>query len=237
MSPVRSLIAFALALPVAAATAVAQDAPSPAPSVQKPARVADLRKVEPVHGDAQAGVAKAAVCGACHGPTGIGIAPNFPNLAGQSATYLYLQLKAYKEGRRSDPVMTGQAATLADEDMRNIAAHYAALAPKAATPAAANDRGALLYHGGDPAVGAPPCQACHGPDGHGPRPVWSASPQPAWASYPSVGGQSAMYVAKQLTDFKSGARGGSSNGLVMHGVAQNLSDADIQALAAYISTL
>ena len=221
-----------LALPwlAVAAIAMGQDAP-------KPVRVVDLRQVEAVHGDAQAGVARAAVCGACHGPNGIGIAPNFPNLAGQSATYLYLQLKEFKEGERNDPVMTGQAATLSDEDMKNLAAHYASLGPRAATPADANPRGALIFHSGDPAVGAPPCQACHGADGRGPRPIWTASPQPSWVTYPALGGQPALYVTKQLTDFKSGARGGNSNARVMHGVAQNLSDADIQAVAAYISTL
>ena len=61
--------------------------------------------------DAEAGHAKSAVCAACHGPQGLAIAPNFPNLAGQSATYLYVQLNTFKNGQRKDPVMSGQAAS------------------------------------------------------------------------------------------------------------------------------
>jgi cytochrome c553 len=236
MTSLRSIATIAIPLLVVTALVNAQEAPAPAPP-PKPVRVVDVRRVEPIQGDAQAGVAKATVCGACHGPKGIGVAPNFPNLAGQSATYLYLQLKEFKEGQRSDPVMTGQAATLSDEDMKNLATHFATLAPKGPTPAQGNVRGALLFHVGDPKVGAPPCQACHGQDGRGPHPVYSAAPQPSWATFPALGGQSAMYVAKQLTEFKSGTRAGSTNALIMHGVAQNLSDEDIQAVAGYISSL
>ena len=43
-------------------------------------------------GDATAGQAKAAVCGACHGPDGNSPAPNFPKLAGQGERYLTKQM-------------------------------------------------------------------------------------------------------------------------------------------------
>jgi cytochrome c553 len=46
-----------------------------------------------------------------------------------------------------------------------------------------------------------------------------------------------LYLTKQLGDFKRGTRAGNSNAKVMHGVAQTLSDDDIQALSAYLSTL
>ena len=206
-------------------------------SAAAPASVLDQRRMQPISGDAQAGAGKAAVCAACHGAQGVAIAPNFPNLAGQSASYLYAQLKEFHAGQRNDPVMTGQAAALSDADMRNLASYYASLAPKPAGQADANSRGAQLYLAGDPTQGIPPCQGCHGPSGLGPQPHPSSAPQPPWATYPHLRGQSSLYVAKELGDFKSGARAGSSHAKVMHGVARTLDDDDVQALSAYLSTL
>ncbi|KRE83547.1 cytochrome C [Rhodanobacter sp. Soil772] len=226
-----SLLLACLLLSTATLDAAAQQ-PATTPSA-----ALDLRRVQPVSGDAQAGAGKAAVCAACHGAQGVAIAPNFPNLAGQSATYLYVQLKEFHDGQRSDPVMTGQAATLSDADMRDLASYYASLAPKPAGQADAASRGAQLYLAGDPAQGIPPCQGCHGPAGLGPQPHPSSAPQPPWATYPRLRGQSSLYVAKQLGDFKSGARAGSSNAKVMHGVAATLGDADVQALSTWLNTL
>jgi cytochrome c553 len=203
----------------------------------KPAAFVDLRKQPVIAGNAQAGAGKSAVCAACHGAQGVAIAPNFPNLAAQSATYLYVQLKEFKQGERNDPVMTGQAAPLSDEDMRDLASYYASLPPKPSGQVDANSRGAQLYLAGDPAQGVPPCQGCHGPTALGPQPHWSSAPQPPWATFPRLRGQSALYVTKQLGDYKSGARDGSSNTRVMRGVAQTLNDDDAQAVSAYLDTL
>ncbi|MGB5852061.1 MAG: c-type cytochrome [Rhodanobacter sp.] len=199
-----------------------------------PDKVVDLRRMQPIQGDALAGAGKAAVCAACHGAQGVAIAPTFPNLAGQSATYLYVQLKEFHDGERNDPVMTGQAALLSDADMRDLASYYAAMAPRPAGRSDADSRGAKLYLAGDPALGIPPCQGCHGADGLGPRPHPSSAPRPPWATYPHLRGQSSLYVAKQLGDFKSGARAGSSNAKVMHGVAATLGDDDVQALSTWL---
>lgn len=228
------LLAGLLTLACAVTSAVAQEAPASAPAH---AATLDLRRMQPISGDAQAGAGKAAVCAACHGAQGVAIAPTFPNLAGQSATYLYVQLKEFHDGARNDPVMTAQAAALSDEDMRDLASYYAAMAPKPAGQADASSRGARLYLAGDPAQGIPPCQGCHGVTGLGPQPHPSSAPPPPWATYPRLRGQSSLYVAKQLGDFKSGARAGSSNAKVMEGVAQTLGDDDMQALSTWLSTL
>ena len=225
------LMAFAILWAPAFATAAADGT-----TVRKPAAWIDLRGQPPIIGDARAGQARSTVCAACHGPQGLAIAPNFPNLAGQSATYLYVQLKTFKHGQRSDPVMSGQAATLSDADMRNLAVHYASLPAKPAGHADAASRGGRLFLGGDPTRGIPPCQACHGPSGRGPRLYPGDAPQPPWATFPYLHGLSAIYVSKALDDFRSGARSGTSNALIMHGVAQTLDDADIQALSSYIAT-
>jgi cytochrome c553 len=231
----RTSLLLACLLMSTAALDVAAQQPATTTSAA-PASVLDLRRMQPVSGDAHAGAAKAAVCAACHGPQGVAIAPNFPNLAGQSATYLYVQLKEFHDGQRTDPVMTGQAAALSDADMRDLASYYAALAPKPAGQADADSRGAQLYLVGDPAQGIPPCQGCHGPAGLGPQPHPSSAPQPPWATFPHLRGQSGLYVTKQLGDFKSGARAGSSNAKVMHGIAATLDDDDMQALSTYLST-
>ncbi len=76
-------------------------------------------------GDAAAGKAKAAVCGACHGPDGNSPNPLWPNLAGQKPAYIVKQLKDFKSGARKDPVMAPMAAPLNAQDMENLAAFFA----------------------------------------------------------------------------------------------------------------
>ena len=80
-------------------------------------------------GNAAAGAAKAATCAGCHGPKGISLAPNFPNLAGQKEAYLVKQLKDFKSGARKDPTMSAMAAPLSDTDIANLAAHFSSLKP------------------------------------------------------------------------------------------------------------
>jgi cytochrome c553 len=75
-------------------------------------------------GDAAAGQAKAAVCGACHGPDGNSMAPNFPKLAGQGERYLDKQLHDIKSGKRQVLEMTGLLTNLSDQDLADIAAYF-----------------------------------------------------------------------------------------------------------------
>jgi len=75
-------------------------------------------------GDAAAGKVKAAMCFACHGDKGQGFAPN-PALAGKSEADQVKALKDYKSGARPNPLMSGMAATLSDQDMENVAAYFA----------------------------------------------------------------------------------------------------------------
>ena len=78
-------------------------------------------------GDAAAGKSRAASCAACHGVTGISSNDMWPNLAGQKETYLVLQLKAFRDGNRKNPMMAPMAAGLSDDDIANLAAYYASL--------------------------------------------------------------------------------------------------------------
>lgn len=83
-------------------------------------------------GDATAGKTKAATCIACHGANGVGIAPMFPNLAGQKAAYIETQLKAFKSGARkggNSAQMAPMVSALSDQDMADLAAFFASLPP------------------------------------------------------------------------------------------------------------
>jgi cytochrome c553 len=179
-------------------------------------------------GDAAKGQAIAAgVCAACHGPDGNSPLPANPNLAGQHPEYLVKQLQNYKSGERNNPIMTGIASTLSENDMRNVAAHYAAQGPR---PGAARDAklasaGQALYRGGNSASGVAACSGCHSPNGAG-IPV----------QYPRLKGQHGEYTAAQLKAFRAGERANDPASM-MRGVAARMSDAEIAAVAEYIAGL
>jgi len=75
-------------------------------------------------GDAEAGKKKSAPCQACHGTNGMSVSPEFPNLAGQHREYLEHVLHHYKNGRRKNPIMTGQVANLTERDIADLAAWF-----------------------------------------------------------------------------------------------------------------
>ncbi len=74
----------------------------------------------------EAGRAKAATCVACHGPEGVAAAPQWPNLAGQQASYLRAALEQYKDGGRVDMVMNPLIQPLDDTAIEELAAFFAA---------------------------------------------------------------------------------------------------------------
>ena len=78
-------------------------------------------------GDAAAGKAKAAACSSCHGANGISPNPLWPNLAGQKDGYIMKQLKAFRAGTRTDPMMSPMAKPLTDADIDNLAAYFSSL--------------------------------------------------------------------------------------------------------------
>ena len=78
-------------------------------------------------GDAAAGKAKAATCAGCHGAKGVSANPLWPNLAGQKDAYMVKQMKAFRDGKRSDPMMSPMAKPLSDADIDNLAAYFSSL--------------------------------------------------------------------------------------------------------------
>ena len=81
-----------------------------------------------------AGRRKAIACQACHGLDGIAKLPEAPHLAGQPASYLVRELNAYRSGARRNEVMSVVAKSLSDDEIRDIAAYYAAIQIEAKVP-------------------------------------------------------------------------------------------------------
>ena len=176
-------------------------------------------------GSIKAGREAAQSCAACHGSKGNSNNPAFPSLAGQPASYIASQLTAYREGKRENAIMNGQAAGLSDQQIRDIAAYYAAQERKVASPTAqGSDLGADLYHHGRENVAA--CAACHHSEGYGNQP----------AGFPALRGLSASYVAQSLKDYRDGKRTAGKAAL-MTPLAAELTDDEIDALAAHIASL
>ena len=84
--------------------------------------------------EASVGETKARSCAVCHGPLGVAIAPDTPNLAGQPERYLSEQLKAYRSGKRSHEVMSLMAKPLSDDDIAGLAAWFASIKVEALAP-------------------------------------------------------------------------------------------------------
>jgi cytochrome c553 len=180
-------------------------------------------------GSVEAGRTKSVTCAACHGVDGNSVTPDWPMLAGQHASYIVRQLRAFKSGERTDVTMKPFADLLSEQDMLDVAAYFAAQTPtpKGADPTLAG-LGQQIYRGGVPARGVAACIACHGPDGSG-NPL---------AAYPRVSGQHAAYVAKQLNAYASGDRRSDVDlNQMMRNVAGQLFEDEIQALASYMQGL
>jgi cytochrome c553 len=193
----------------------------------------DLRRIAPLHGDANTGKAKSTVCSACHGANGISATSLFPNLAGQHGEYLYWQLIEFQREARPDSPMTSQVAQLDDATLRDLAAYFASLPPAPTVPLNDTSRGAALYRNGDPAHGVPPCQGCHGVDASG-NPL--AGENARYGAYPALRGQHADYLVRRLKDFRDGKHELSSNDRIMTSVARTLDDASIDAIAQWLES-
>lgn len=79
---------------------------------------------------AKGGAISSQVCAACHTADGSRGSPANPILQGQHPEYLVKQLTEFKSGKRKNAVMSGMAAALSEEDMRNVAAFYASKTAK-----------------------------------------------------------------------------------------------------------
>jgi cytochrome c553 len=175
-------------------------------------------------GNIEAGAAKAAVCQACHGASGVSQNPQWPSLAGLGADYIAEQLQLFKDGKRANPVMMPNTTNLSAEDMADLAAYFDSLpGPTLEADPSYWTAGQKLYRGGDAARAIPACIACHGATGRGAQA----------AKFPALRGQQSVYVSKQLHDYASGARTTGPNN-IMETIARRLSEDDMRNVSAYV---
>jgi cytochrome c553 len=172
-------------------------------ALQKPARAKT-----PAEGDEAAGARAAAACSGCHGDKGVTSSTTVPNLAGQDAEYFVEAMRAYKSGARGDETMKGVVATMDEATMKNLAAYYAKQQPlptKARAPLSTSEWVAR-------------CDRCHGVNGN------STDPH-----IPAIAGQRTDYHEKVLHAYRTGERKSSA----MSAMSSTLTEADVEALAAY----
>jgi cytochrome c553 len=162
----------------------------------------------PAVGDKAAGKEAAASCAGCHGEEGVSGSPATPSLAGQDAQYLVAALQAYKGGSRGDETMKGMVASLDDNAMKNLAAYYASLQPKA--PDVRKPLTAQEW--------TQRCDRCHGVNGN------STDPR-----LPMLAGQRADYLLKALQGYRSRTRKSSE----MAAMSDGLSEDDLDNLAGH----
>jgi len=160
--------------------------------------------------------AKAAACAACHGAEGKSTQPIYPILAGQTARYIYLELRDFQEGRRSDPQMTPMVAGMTRDEMRELADYFAKQKPPVQSFAADPAKAKLGKAKADETL----CTMCHLGGFAGQNEV------------PRVAGQHYAYIVKQLRDFKARTRTNDAGS--MTSVANTLNDKDIENLANYL---
>jgi len=159
---------------------------------------------------------KAAVCEACHGPGGRSTITLNPILAGQTSRYLYLQLRDFQEGRRSDPQMSPMVAGLTRDELRELADWFAKQKPAPQSFASNADKARLGKIKADETL----CTMCHLGGFLGQNEI------------PRVAGQHYDYIVKQLSAFKARTRTNDAGN--MTSVSNTLTDTDIENLAHYL---
>lgn len=174
-----------------------------------------------------AAVSKAVnLCSTCHGPYGISVSPEFPNLAAQRAGYLAAQLKNFQEHTRAEKAahdfMWGIAGPLDSETIAGLAKYYSEQKPAAPRPGnpALVAKGSAIFDKGFPDRGILACTTCHGSNAQG------------TFDFPRLAGQNANYVVRQLEAIQTAARAAP----VMHGIVQNLSPEEIVSVAEFVQS-
>jgi len=167
-------------------------------------------------GDVEAGKQIGYSCLGCHGIDGYRNAyPSYrvPKLGGQKAAYLEIALQGYRQDKRSHPTMTGQASSLSDQDIANVAAYFASIG--GGTVAAGGSKGVSLDK-------AQACTACHGQNGVSVNALW-----------PTLAGQHEDYLVQALSSYRDGSR----TDPVMSAQAALIAAEDVAILAKYFAGL
>jgi cytochrome c553 len=175
--------------------------------------------------------AKLEYCKTCHGLSGQGYYGYFPmpRLAGQQPQYIENQLKAFIERRRTNPIMFNVAHVLSPSMVSALAEHFKNLNPKpvGGAPRRSLAMGKQIFEDGLPESNVPACSACHGTEGKGQNEI------------PRLAGQLYAYTVGQLTGWRKERGQGTAvdTSAIMAPTAHNLTRAQVEAVAAYVSNL
>ena len=178
-----------------------------------------LKSADPAAGEA---LAKENKCRRCHGDNGISDDEDDINIVGMSASYIFKQLRDYKDKKRDERGMYKVVKDLEDRQLAELAAWYASLEPAQANPdrILSDEVRQLVFHG-DPTRLLKACASCHGRDGRGGQ-----------FDHPALAGQYPEYLVSTLTEFKEGDR---TNDIYsrMRIIAEALTEEEIESLAGY----
>ncbi len=159
----------------------------------------------------------AAVCANCHGDGGNSTRPSIPNLAGQNPAYLLEQVRQFADGRRRNEFMEGMIRAMNADEKIGMVLFYASqeVTPKPATHVALARKGQEYYD--------KTCFRCHGNVGRGNDQI------------ARIAGQQDEYLRTTLKSYRDGA--GVRANSIMTPNTRNMSDADIEAVVAYVSSM
>ena len=174
------------------------------------------------------GKASSQLCQGCHGVVGLSVEDLIPNLAGQYSLYLAKEVHNFQTMERKHQIMNAMAQTISDEELLDATAYFASQKQMKGNGKGESEIAKNLFLKGDTARSIPACVSCHGENGKGKA--------PEVFTYPVIGGQHKSYLHAQLNNWRSGERA-NSPGNVMNKIAKNLTDAEIEALADYVSGL
>ena len=155
-----------------------------------------------------------------------------PRLAGQQPEYIKNQLQAFIERRRSNPVMNNVAHVLSPEMVTALSNYFKDLNPKPLGGGGASaelvPEGKKIFEEGIPSKDVPPCASCHGDDAKGN------------GEFPRLAGQLPDYIFRKLTNWEKERGQDKANpdtSAIMQPIAHDLTEAQIKAVAAYVSEL
>jgi cytochrome c553 len=162
----------------------------------------------PQRGDPKAGEPQTAMCGGCHGPSGVSRDAATPSLAAQDPQYLVKSIKAYRTSRQHWGMQRFVGA-LSDKDIENISAYYAVQTsrPADAVPSSARELAAK-------------CDRCH-----------DAEDTPKMVT-PILRGQDKDYLVMALRAYRDDKR----ESTTMHRMSIVYSNAIIDDIASYYAS-
>jgi cytochrome c553 len=171
--------------------------------------LAGFALAQDIVGNREAGRELAGQCRTCHGLDGYATIPIAPHIGGEPATYIASQLTAFRDGTREHEMMSVVAASLSDQQIADLAAWFSGHKAKATLTA-------------DPAAAPEACAGCHGENGIA-----------LMEDAPNLAGETVPYISTQLKAFRMGKR----TNEIMSGVAADMSDEDIRAVAEWYAAI